>query len=71
MKNIKYPIKAECNNAYRTDFEEVKLNFTTNVRYTQEALARFAGKMEKKLRPDDGTVELIPNDPITRYVLDS
>jgi len=56
---------AECANAYKNEFEDVKINYTANVRHTQEALARFAAKMEKKLRPDEGTVELIPNDPVT------
>ena len=59
---------AVCSNAYKTDFEEVKQSYTTNVRHTQEALAKFAAKMQIKLRPDEGTVELIPNDPNTRFV---
>ena len=50
---------AICPNAYRSNFEEVKNSFTHNVRQTQDALAKFAAKMERKLRgnSDDGTIE--------------
>ena len=50
---------AVCQNAYKTDFEEVKNSFTQNVRQTQDALAKFAAKMERKLRNDDGTIECV------------
>ena len=48
---------AVCSNAYRSEFEEVKNSYTNNVRDSQDALARFAAKMEKKLRNEDGTIE--------------
>ena len=50
---------AVCQNAYKTDFEEVKNSFTQNVRQTQDALTKFAAKMERKLRNDDGTIECV------------
>ena len=48
---------AVCSNAYKSEFEEVKNTYTNNVRDSQDALARFAAKMEKKLRNEDGTIE--------------
>ena len=70
VRNQGFPIKFQFivykNFFYRLTIILDKFYSYLCFRHTQEALARFAAKMEKKLRPEEGTIELIPNDPLTR-----